>query len=471
MKATIIIRHGKKRLTMKTEKKQICVIGAGVSGLTAAGTLQEKGHTVTVLEKNDRTGGKCHTQYYDDIPHEMGAVVISPSYQTIIRLARSVKAVFGERTQHRIIKRHGELKNFRQHYWPWKKSISIIREMIVYTFYALLFAIRHERKGGYRNLKGDYTLTFGDFCRKKNLNTIMPWFEMPVASFGYGDLNDIKAWYVFHYIHAIHFIGIAFFIILFAKDSPDSLINQKSSTKTFLNGHEDFMKKLGEKLDIRYSSAVTNIKRSKNGVRITLAGGENTPDEVITCDTVVLSIPLPQLISIMDYSKDELKLAKDMGIYQYAIITCRVEGLSEGSFLILGNSCRERSGHLNMISKPENETGNIYTCYINDQNSKRTRSDIIEGLTKDLNEMGAKLVSVKDFRQWQYFPHFNNPDSFNLLHTIQGQHNTFYVGAMAKFETTESVASHAEYIADRHFTGKRKKESFSRLKNLQYLYS
>ncbi|WP_123193630.1 flavin-containing monooxygenase [Pannonibacter phragmitetus] len=40
-----------------TKRKQVCVIGAGVSGLAAAHAFQEQGHAVTVLERSHELGG------------------------------------------------------------------------------------------------------------------------------------------------------------------------------------------------------------------------------------------------------------------------------------------------------------------------------------------------------------------------------------------------------------------------------
>lgn len=41
------------------EKNAIIVIGAGIGGMTAAAHLAKRGYRVTILEKNDRPGGRC----------------------------------------------------------------------------------------------------------------------------------------------------------------------------------------------------------------------------------------------------------------------------------------------------------------------------------------------------------------------------------------------------------------------------
>jgi len=50
----------------------VAVVGGGIAGLTAALTLQERGHHVTLFEANDRLGGKLHTDQVDDLLIDAG---------------------------------------------------------------------------------------------------------------------------------------------------------------------------------------------------------------------------------------------------------------------------------------------------------------------------------------------------------------------------------------------------------------
>jgi monoamine oxidase len=76
---------------MKQLEAQFCVVGAGISGLTAAYRLSDAGATVVVLEAGDRIGGRMFSaRLSDGTPFEIGAEWISddslqPSVRALMR--------------------------------------------------------------------------------------------------------------------------------------------------------------------------------------------------------------------------------------------------------------------------------------------------------------------------------------------------------------------------------------------------
>lgn len=73
----------------------VIVIGAGLSGLTSAMLLEERGLDVTIVEARERLGGRVVT--LDDVPGrpEGGGPVISTSYERLLKIAKAVGAEMG----------------------------------------------------------------------------------------------------------------------------------------------------------------------------------------------------------------------------------------------------------------------------------------------------------------------------------------------------------------------------------------
>lgn len=69
----------------------VCVVGAGYAGLTAARRLARSGRTVCVLEARDRVGGRIWTQHLaDGTAVDRGGAWIAPGHDAILGLAREL---------------------------------------------------------------------------------------------------------------------------------------------------------------------------------------------------------------------------------------------------------------------------------------------------------------------------------------------------------------------------------------------
>ena len=75
-------------MARKALEADVCVVGAGYAGLTAARRLTVAGKSVVVLEARDRVGGRIWTQRLSDgTPVDRGGAWLAPQHDAIFGLA------------------------------------------------------------------------------------------------------------------------------------------------------------------------------------------------------------------------------------------------------------------------------------------------------------------------------------------------------------------------------------------------
>jgi protoporphyrinogen oxidase len=112
---------------------RVCIIGAGISGLTTAFLLKQKGVAVTVLERSDTPGGNIQTIEKDGFTIEQGpnSLLKSPRLVDLVRLLGIEDKVIpaNESAKKRYILAGGELeamgpKSFVNGYFSLKTVLS-----------------------------------------------------------------------------------------------------------------------------------------------------------------------------------------------------------------------------------------------------------------------------------------------------------------------------------------------------------
>ncbi len=77
-------------MTTNAIEADVCVVGAGFAGLTAARRLQQAGKSVVVLEARDRVGGRTWTEEHAGCAIDRGGAWLSPRHDAAFELAREV---------------------------------------------------------------------------------------------------------------------------------------------------------------------------------------------------------------------------------------------------------------------------------------------------------------------------------------------------------------------------------------------
>ncbi|MCP3925812.1 MAG: FAD-dependent oxidoreductase [Desulfobacterales bacterium] len=452
------------------QKKKVCIVGGGISGVVAAYTLTKKGHDVVVYERgrhiiykdgervdeyDDQAGGKCYTKFKNGQAFELGACSCGPNFKTVIKFARHTGTKLRKRLKFKVIK-GSRVTSFRKIYWPFNKTFTILKEMAIYSFHAIKFAILYNRKTTYKPMSAEYQLPFTEFCQLKNLKIVPAWLDLPVTSFGYGE--DIKTWYVLDYINLTNFMGMGLLLILLGIP-PVRRIDK---------GYETLVDRIAERLNIIKHTEVINIERDSS-VTVTvknLTTGEETKDSF---DDIIISVPMNEMVDKMELNSQESVVCDGIKHNPYTIIAGQGKNIPHECLLIKDNV--HNTGHVALIEetmKAPFENFSVY--YIPETGDDVSIDDTIDTLKSDLAVMNAELETVDTFKKWLYFPHFDTSDYFQKIEAIQGTNNTYWVGGMTKFELAERVATQAEALMDNSFDGNYPYEWFTTIRNLWYFY-
>ncbi len=420
------------------EGHRVCVVGAGVAGVSAALRLQEKGYEVTVYEKRDRIGGKCYTREIEaggkTVYCELGASVVAVSYRNLLRFAD----MLGERTikawPYQVLQGSGKIVSFRDHYWPRGRIFRLTSQFLKYTYLVRRFYRRHVSKTGYKdNIPDEYLVTFSQYCKKNRMEDLMRWFDLPLRAWGYGEPGEIPAWYVFGEIDFLGMLGVLITVTF----------GTSRFVKSLEHGYGNLVRRLAEAegLNVHTGAEVSSIERRSDGVTVTSPRGAEEFDNVV--------ISSPQVASLFSNpSEAESTFLRDIVYVPYSTTLCTL-GRAVGAKLVVAQNLNKVNA-VKMIAA-QGGGSSVVVCYAGiDEDT--TEADVREMVTRDLESLEMDLLEIHEAAVWKdYFPHFSTYDAYKALLASQGENRTIYVGAINKFEFIESAIVSSINLVDEHF--------------------
>lgn len=114
-------------------KKKVIVIGAGFSGLAAANKLNQRNFNVTVLESQNRIGGRVFShQMNDNLVVELGAEWVGNSHNRILELCNELKLDLSENQMDTHLLYKGIYSPARQ--WDFSKNWKLKMESLLENY-------------------------------------------------------------------------------------------------------------------------------------------------------------------------------------------------------------------------------------------------------------------------------------------------------------------------------------------------
>ncbi|WP_249138463.1 NAD(P)/FAD-dependent oxidoreductase [Phycicoccus avicenniae] len=297
-------------------RDRVAVVGAGVSGLTAAHLLNRT-HEVTLYEAEDRLGGHAHTH---TVPTRTGELAVDSgfivhndrTYPHLRRLfadlgvrARDTEMSMSIRDASTGLEYAGGrgLKGF----------VARPRQLLDREYVGMLREVKrfHTVAGAFLERTDDEdTTTFGAFVDEHCFSdAFVRLYAVPVVacvwSSGGGDALDYPARYLFRFLRHHGMLSVG--------DSPQWM--------TVVGGSRSYVDLLAARLsDVRAGDAVASVARTPDGVEVrTVSGRVDRHDRVVVATHAddalrLLADPTPdekEVLGAFRYSRNETVLHRD----------------------------------------------------------------------------------------------------------------------------------------------------------------
>lgn len=395
---------------------RVAVIGAGFSGMLAAYLLEKEGLDVTIYEKQEHIGGHCRTIVSKDVYIELGTLFSFSNHikELLIQLQVDYSELFLYRNY--IDENYNTVE-----FMPENEVALLVEELerldVILSKHE---AYLNDVKFGY--IPKELMMSFNDFINTHNFKYIHQIIRPFLSSFGFGNLENTQAYYVFK---------------AFDRRTLDSFIQGEKSL--YLNkGTSDLINNLSLNIsDIRYSLEVINIETVGEQVKVETSYGFDHYDKVL------ITTKLPTNV-IKDTLYNQL-MAK---IETNPFITCAYEVTNKNLTTTYFTANMGKPGKLQFFytSKQKNRTTLIAYAY------GHVKKEIIQGITHDLKTMGIDIKQLITVKQWYIFPHLKQEnltqDFYKNIHERQNESHIGLIGSLVTEPSLDKL-----YVSVKHSVG------------------
>lgn len=408
------------------KETRIGIIGAGAAGLMAAETLRDRGYTdITIFERADRAGGKCHSIQFEGRSYELGAGVVADASRDIRALAEKYHVPT------RLVDFSARLYLDADTGQPVKRTAAQMQRLIleVGRYYRLSRKYRALLDPGFSHVPPELCEPFDVFAKKHRIELLAEEFAKYFTGFGYGFFDEVPAAYVLKYYPWN--VVFAYFKQTFFK---------------FPQGIQGLWEAVAKTHQVRYETAIQRIERDRP-IRVTTNHGMQE------LDALIIASPLDEALRYLDATEDEQELFRKIRYCDYRTYACFLNGFPKTTGYVPKNLFSTRLGRPVFWYQRYTDS-NLYTFYVFGD-WKMPDEEVVGHITQTVEQLGGTLEGLHQVERWKYFPHISAQDMgegyYDRLEGLQGKKHTYYIGEVMNFSSVAHTADYAKKLVERFF--------------------
>ncbi|MCC8144670.1 MAG: protoporphyrinogen oxidase [Tannerellaceae bacterium] len=399
---------------MDTIQTDVVIIGAGLTGLTAAFHLSRQGKNVFLVECNDRTGGQIRTFREEGFTFESGPNTGAVSYPEVAELFNLLAPACQLETAHEEAKRRLIWKGNRFHALPSGPVGGLFTPLFSFTDKFRILTEPYRAKGTNPNE------TVGELVKRRLGKSYLDYAVDPFISGVYaGDPMTLVTRYALPKLYNLEQQHGSFIREGIAKAKEPKTERDKLATKKVfsasgrLSSLTDALAAAIGREKIFLSASHTTIRPENNRWLVTFrTPGKEIMVSVPQVITTTGAYALPELLPFVHKNElDAITHLEYVPIVQASVGVRNTEPLRFNTFSELVPSCEKRDvlGILfpsACFNKQAPEEGALFSFFIG---GKRRRE-----LTEATDEQLHALI-VREFRAMLKFPGNRVPDMIRLF--------------------------------------------------------